>query len=405
MCKLGSRRQLDFELDDQGTQVLANLNRLAGTQQDRRPVNKTLNDFLGQLGSEAVADLRTRMIRPLLRGKVFDAARCCGYRLVLLDGSGHLCFQRRHCPHCLEQRHGQGTVYLHQVLEAKLLGPAGLVASLGTAFIDNAERARQAESLNAEQLKQDCELKAFARLAPELKRTFPQLPICWCVDALYACGAFFALAAANDWRFVAVFKPGRLPGLWADFQGLLALCPEQKVEVLLPDGTRQVFRWVNRLSYTDSDNRTWILNALQCEETDKEGKTTTWAWLTNLPVTRQTVPAIAGAGRGRWCIESQGFNMQESSELNLAHAYSHGEEQLRAFYYLLQIGHLILQLLEKGSLLRQLAAEQGKTPLQLFGSLKNMARRLLESLRNLSWPEACFSEAAAQTIQVRLDSS
>src|SRR5215471_6238758 len=38
LFKLGSRRQLDYQLDDQGTGVLANLNRLAGTAQTTRPV-------------------------------------------------------------------------------------------------------------------------------------------------------------------------------------------------------------------------------------------------------------------------------------------------------------------------------------------------------------------------------
>ena len=49
LFKLGSRRQLDFELARSGPQVLDNLNRLAGTQQTTLPVNKTLDDFLGQL--------------------------------------------------------------------------------------------------------------------------------------------------------------------------------------------------------------------------------------------------------------------------------------------------------------------------------------------------------------------
>ena len=110
-------------------------------------------------------------------------------------------------------------------------------------------------------------------------------------------------------------------------------------------------------------------------------------------------------GRRRWCIENEGFNTQKNSELRLEHAYSHGAEQLQAFYYLLQIAHLMLQLLEKGSLLRRLAAGVGQTPLGLFGSLKNMARRLLESVRNLAWPDEAFSAAAAQGIQVRFDSS
>jgi hypothetical protein len=400
---LGSRRQLDFDLDTQGTCVLDNLNRLAGTQQTSRPVNKTLNDYLGQIGSQPLAHLRTRLVRSLLRQKVFDEARLLGYRLVLIDATGHLRFHQRHCEHCLVRKAGAGTLYLHQVLEAKLLGPADIVASLGTVFIENPDLPADA---SAEQFKQDCELKAWQRLAPQIKKDFPQLPICIGGDGLYLCGATLAVAKANDWRYVLVFKPGRLPSVWADFQQLLALSPQQKVEVELPDGRRQVFRWVNALSYTDSEGRTWTFNVIACEETDKDGQTTSWAWATDLAVNRKTVVQIAtGGGRKRWCIENQGFNMQKNSGLNLEHAYSHGEEQLQAFYYLLQIGHLIVQLVEKGSLLRQLAAQVGRTPLQLFGSLKNMGRRLLESVRHLSWPAEAFSVAKAKEMQVRFDSS
>jgi len=214
------------------------------------------------------------------------------------------------------------------------------------------------------------------------------------------------VARAHGWRYLLVFQPGRLPSVWEDFQQLLALCPERRVEVELPDGTRQVYRWVNGLSYTDSAGRPWTFNALCCEETRPGAQTTTWAWATDLAVGRRTVVEIATrGGRQRWCIENEGFNTQKNSDLRLEHAYSHGAEQLKAFYYLLQIAHLMLQLLEKGSLLRQLAAEVGKSPLELFGSVRNMARRLLESLRNRAWPAEAFSGAAAKKVQVRLDSS
>ena len=67
------------------------------------------------------------------------------------------------------------------------------------------------------------------------------------------------------------------------------------------------------------------------------------------------------------------------------HNVEHGQQARRsrlagvhrwpAYYFLLQIAHLLLQLLEKGSLLRQLAKDQGKrTAVELFGSLKNIAR-------------------------------
>ena len=94
----------------------------------------------------------------------------------------------------------------------------------------------------------------------------------------------------------------------------------------------------------------------------------------------------------------------KNSGLNLEHAYSH--TCWAAYYYLLQIAHLLLQLLEKGSLLRHLAREQGKrTAVELFGSLKNMAQRLLESLRFRHWPDAAFDPTADGSIQIRLDTS
>ena len=92
------------------------------------------------------------------------------------------------------------------------------------------------------------------------------------------------------------------------------------------------------------------------------------------------VEVATDGGRQRWRTENEGFNTQKNSGLNLEHAYSH--TCWAAYYFLLQIAHLLLQLVEKGSLLRQLAQEQGKrTAVELFGSLKNMAQRLLESLR------------------------
>ncbi len=100
-------------------------------------------------------------------------------------------------------------------------------------------------------------------------------------------------------------------------------------------------------------------------------------------------------GRERWRAENEGFNTQKNSGLNLEHAYSH--TCWAAYYFLLQIAHLLLQLVEKGSLLRRLAQEQGKrTAVELFGSLKNMAQRLLESLRYRHWPDEVFDRTGCR---------
>ena len=58
----------------------------------------------------------------------------------------------------------------------------------------------------------------------------------------------------------------------------------------------------------------------------------------------------------------------------------------------LQIAHLLLQLVERGSLLTQEARK-------LFGSLKGMARRLAESIRNVLIPADAIDSALAAKIQ------
>jgi hypothetical protein len=405
LFQLGSRRQLDYELEAAGTHVLDNLNRLAQTQHTTRPVHDTLDYFLEHSQPAALAGVRTQCVRRLLRMKALDSARLLGHLVLLLDGTGLLCWRRRHCAQCLTQRHASGTLYLHKVLEAKLLGPAGVVASVESEFLENADLDDTA-GRSAEQGKQDCELKAFSRLAPRLKKAFPQLALVLAGDSLFACGRVLRCAQEYGWSYVLTFKEGHLPAVWREFQRLLPLCPRQQVERVSADGVRRVYRWVHNLEYQD-DARQWRrFHALDCTETRPGGEPQYFAWITNLPVSAKTVEAIAWkGGRARWKIENEGFNRQKNSGLNLEHVYSTDPEKWKAYYYLLQSAFLLMQLLERGSLLRRLAADAGRTVRQWFGSLKNIAQRLLDSVRYCVWPAECFDAAAAARLHCGLDSS
>jgi hypothetical protein len=189
------------------------------------------------------------------------------------------------------------------------------------------------------------------------------------------------LCEQSRWSHVLTFKPGRTPALWQDFQGLLQLCPENRLVLKRPEGTRQCYRWVNDLDYQDDAGRHPRVHALLCEETNAE-QTHTFAWITDFRLRAQNVVAIAEpGGRVRSQIENQGFNLQKNSGLNLEHASSTDPEIMKAFYYLLQIAHLFLQRFEMGNLRRRLAQQYASTPRQLFGSLKNLAQRLLEGFR------------------------
>jgi hypothetical protein len=399
LFRLGSRRRLDSELSAD-SRALENLNRLAGTRMDSRPVHDTLDHFLGHSSPEGFSRLRQRMIYRLIRMKVVDPSRVQGRLRVAVDGTGHLSFAKTHCPHCLVYKHKSGTRYLHQVLEAKLLGPGGLALSMATAFIENADAGKP--SASAEKRKQDSELAAFDRLAVSLKEDFPQARLCISGDSLFGCGRALQVCKDNKWSFLFVFKPGRTPALYAEFEQLLLLCPKNQLRHETADGEARVYRWVVGLRYQDSEGRNWEFNALSCKETVK-GVTTTFAWITDLKLTATTVQKVAESGRQQWRIENEGFNSQKNSELNLEHVYSIDPVKLKAYYLLLQIGHVLIQLVERGSLLWRLAQEWGKTPVQLFGSQKNVAVRLLEGMRYGEIPE--HPEEAGQIRLVGWDTS
>jgi hypothetical protein len=89
----------------------------------------------------------------------------------------------------------------------------------------------------------------------------------------------------------------------------------------------------------------------------------------------------------------------------LGHVYSTDPERWKAYYLLLQVAFVLVQLLERGSLLRRLAEEAGRPVWKLFGSLKNVARRLLESVRFVEWADDWFDPEQAGRLHIGLDSS
>jgi hypothetical protein len=247
-------------------------------------------------------------------------------------------------------------------------------------------------------------------LAKDLKEQFPQTCFVLGGDNLFACGRTLQLCQDYGWQYVLVFKEGGMPAVWEDFQRLLPLCPRNVLLRQQEDGTQQEYRWVHELSYTDSDGRRWTFHAIQCLETVPRPSgcpmVTRYAWITKLPVSAKNVEAIATkGGRYRWKIENEGFNRQKNSGLNLEHVYSTDPEKWQGYYYLLQIAFIITQLLERGSLLRQLVADVGKGVRAVFGSLANLAQQLREALKYCLWPEDCFDAAAARNRRLGLDSS
>ena len=94
--------------------------------------------------------------------------------------------------------------------------------------------------------KQDCEQKAFRRLAQRLKEAFSHLPILLLLDGLYPNGPIIELCRQNHWDFMIVLQDDSLPSLWEEIQGLQKLADKNQWSQNWGN-RRQRFRWFNHL--------------------------------------------------------------------------------------------------------------------------------------------------------------
>ncbi len=395
LCRLGSRRQITHQLRENQASA-SKFGALFGVEQV--PHGDTLNHTFAQLVPEQVQEILPNMVETLIRNKVLYPFRLLDqYVMIAMDGTGMLTFSERHCPHCLTRTLRDGrTLYYHHVLEAKLVTTNGFAFSVMTEFIENSDP--QAD-------KQDCELKAFYRLVERLKARFPRLPICLLLDGLFAGGPTFARCQAYGWKYLIVLRDDDLPSVNEEFDALCTLEPKQRIERMVDtkEQIHQVYRWINEIDYRDATGRDHLVSVLECVETKPKGLTeqtvTKFKWVTNFHLTAKNSPVLADdGGRVRWKIENEGFNVQKNGGFALAHAYSQDETAGKIFYFLLQIAHMIFQLVEKGSLFRK-AFPKG------VGSLHNIARALLEAWRNLRLTKTALMRLSTGSFQIRFDTS
>lgn len=366
-CRITSRRKLDKLSDD--AHFHRNWCLFSGAMTETVVCSRQMANVLTAIGPGPIAALSPDLLKTMLRNKQAPGLYLLGHVMMVADGTGIYSSNEFHCAKCLYQEHKDGTkTYLHNVLEIKAVGWDGLAVSVMTEAQLNAEDKKPYD-------KQDCETKAFHRALPRLKELFPREPIVHLLDSLYCQGPVFREIEARRHKFICCFKRGSIPTLYDEALELLRLHPENRaVRTFTRDGkrVRQVHTWVPDLDYQGQR-----LDFIMCEET-VDGKTTTFAYLTNFNVTRDNVRTIADGGRRRWVIENQGFNEQKSG-YELEHFCGCKDlELMLCMYALLQIAHLFMQLLARSDLTDPV------------GHLAVLALLLLESLRNTPIPHEIF---------------
>lgn len=219
------------------------------------------------------------------------------------------------------------------MLEAKIIFGEKLMVSIGSEFIEsNGEDAQDQKDMGEEERKQDCETKAFKRLAKKIKEAFPRLPIILLADSLYASEPVMELCRKNKWDYIIRYKSGSIPGITEEYGRI----PEK--------GRSGHAEYVNDIDYNGK-----AVNMLRFwEETVEQGEVVRkeFQWLTNIPVTEKNAEKIAETGRKRWKIENEGFNRQKNWQGDITHACSWDANALKNHYLMTQISDMVKQLYE-----------------------------------------------------------
>lgn len=305
------------------------------------PHMDTVDVFLETLAAEDLEQIKQRMMQCLIEKKALQKFKLSGHYVVAVDGTVISVYDYEPYQECpfKESKTGKKT-WMVPVLEAKIVCGNGLSLSIATEWISNTGNYD----------KQDCEQKAFKRLAKKIKQGFPRLPICIAADGLYPNQTVFKICLNNNWNFIITLKDGNLKTLWEEINFELLIAKDTPLEKIIrytaTEKIIQSFRFINDLNYLG-----YALNWIECVERilkkDKEEKCR-FVHITNLKINKNNVASVSGYGRLRWKIENEGFNSQKNQGYGLEHKYARLNFNARKNYYqCLQIAHMINQLAVK----------------------------------------------------------
>ena len=362
ILRIDSMRKISDKLNR--TICIENIGRMLELEEELTEIPhwKTINNFLKKLNPEELELVIHKLTLRLTRMRTFEKCRIRNkYWQVVVDATQLFTFNERHCEHCLVREFKDKKTkevirreYYHVVLEAKLVILGNVVISIGTEFIEN-------ESPNV--TKQDCELNAFKRLAKKLKTRFPRLPICLGMDSLYANGPIFDICKNNKWEYIIRFKDGSIKSVAEEFHSLKGIEPGQNW-IKQDGGITKTYQYV-----LDVLHQSHKINIIECVQSNMEHP---FVFVTSLVINKKNGEKLVEDGRRRWKIENEGFNEQKNGGYDIEHMFCKDYKAIKNHYFLIQIGHMISQLLEYG--LKKLKEYERETSREIISSV-------IESLR------------------------
>jgi len=310
------------------------------------PHADTLARLLEKIDVDALPTAHLALIKKLIQSKKFTNYLIQKCYPIAIDGTQKLVRDGYLQPEEWLTRSGktweQQYVY---VLEANLVFHNGVTLPLFSEFLSHAEG-------DPDDAKQDCELKAFKRLAVKIKLQFPDLPIIILLDGLYPNGPVLSLCQQNGWDYMIVLKRKSLKSVWKKFYAMKK--PDDPVYEGVWRGRRQKISWVNHINYTFMDankvEKTLVIHMVICDEEWQEvnAKTakietqySTHVWISGKPLAANNVHERCNLGaRLRWAIEDSN-NTEKRRGYCYEQAFSYNWRAMCGFHHLMRLAHLI----------------------------------------------------------------
>jgi hypothetical protein len=364
------------------------------------PHHDTLKRLLSNMDVSDIESIHLELIRQMIRKKKFRRYLIDNCYPIAIDGTGKFKRDWLWDEQCLERNikkdDGKQSQYHVYVLEANLAFRDGMSIPLMSEILSYTQG-------DTDKNKQDCELKAFYRLAARLKSAFPALKIMVLLDGLYANGPVVELCRQNKWQFMIVLKDDALPSVMTEFEALAALekknCHHRKW-----GNRRQVFRWVNEIDYRfgPNGNKRQNLHVVECKESwqgvDKNSgqmvdKSSRHMWLSSKPLNRFNLHERCNLGaRSRWGIET-GILVEKHHGYRYEHCFSYNWNAMKGYHYLMRLGHLFNVISRYSERLAKIVKDTG---------VRGLIRFIRETIANPWLDYTWQSERLAAPFQLRL---
>lgn len=315
---LSHQRRLEAGHGRSNCESLFGLSKIPSDNHIRDMLDAATPDLLNPMFAETIGLLRRS------EGGLDDFRRLGDRLLIALDGTEYHCSKSIHCRHCSRRLRGGGkgkpgeTEYFHALLAASLVAPGhDKVIPLEPEFIVPQDGAD----------KQDCENAAAKRWLAAHGRRYAELGAVFLGDDLFSRQPLCEAVREVGGSFIFVCKPAS----HALIQEYVTGVELPTLDVPVRRGKQRYVhrhRWLADVPLRDGKDAICV-NWLEIEIVDPKGRTTYRnSFVTDLPVTPHTVVDLAAAGRARWKIENETFNVLKTKGYNLEHSFGHGKQHL-----------------------------------------------------------------------------